>query len=1033
MKKFFIGMLLLVFSLSLTACDKKGSDNNITGITLTGDSIVTVGSTITITAAVTPSTETNYTVTWESSNTTAATVANGVVTGLAPGITTITATVTGTSISNSMTVVVKKNSSGGGDPTDLDYSYFKETKLTEDKKIYVLNDISIETLDYDGLFTAQAIQGLFSRDKINMYIDGRSYTSQVNTDNYYLNYAAEKYGLILEKITLQKAVELYIESFEENVRSGLWGSQIPLEAYNNMVGITAYTETSGEGYTTPGYIVYREGTVSVNVAATLAGITGFLPVELSEVETFKAMGLVEKFNVDSIALGYRWLFNIAMSELNPDGLVHQNYLQNSDTNPYLKDYGIANKYMYVYYDTTTNAPLSFRKALHGFLTKNMPIFGYTYSEDADVEFFSQYGQFIIPTDYSYNLTFFSATEFHEDENGERIVYSQPNDDTATVADPNKHYVSFVVSDGDNATYWQNTATFSTTYMATSDRENDDFAVTWSMTPSLSDLMPIVLQSIYNEKATDKDYFSVPVCGQGYINAGAYSSNNPEAFADYLEKLNIYMGKSGLNSVTVMGAKNNSELTAAISGFASVDNVNGGIVYSGGKYFTNVKGGVYWSNGKPFVGPRDSLWETTPEYIAARINQYETDPTSVNGYSVINVHPWSHTYEDIRTIVSLLNDNVEVVSLDAILTMMTDNITNKTNSNDWFNIPEKNGVSITEGYLQEHPELIPVNPLFNDFLLWQEDWSGATYTSSDAAVSNVDAYYKGSIKISAGNTATKETFNMPNQDNLWLNFSARADSTDPTKTGKFKVSITIGNKTVEVIKEATLRGVKGTQTQTVSGDGWQIFAIPFDQYFENYKNLPTTIKITAIAGGEAIKIDQFRISQRLLENASEYDPYNNEFNDKNTEDIMLGHIYKTSQYYFFGAYDKDTLEARGAIQIDCSDGGGDEKRNGNTNLWMAKYYTLPNSDSINLSMKFTNNANDGAKVKVTLYIDGYCLVLQDWARVMPEVSFDIHLQESYEGIDFSNKKATIVIEGRDSGGNNGVGESWFLQYIKTITN
>ena len=34
----------------------------------------------------------------------------------------------------------------------------------------------------------------------------------------------------------------------------------------------------GEGYSTPGYIVYRPGTFSVNTAATLAGITGFIPV-----------------------------------------------------------------------------------------------------------------------------------------------------------------------------------------------------------------------------------------------------------------------------------------------------------------------------------------------------------------------------------------------------------------------------------------------------------------------------------------------------------------------------------------------------------------------------------------------------------------------------------------------------------------------------------------------------------------------------------------------------------------------------------
>mgnify|MGYP002508500785 FL=1 len=92
-------------------------------------------------------------------------------------------------------------------------------------------------------------------------------------------------------------------------------------------------------------------------------------------------------------------------------------------------------------------------------------------------------------------------------------------------------------------------------------------------------------------------------------------------------------------------------------------MTGGIVYDGSKYFGANPGGVIWIDGKPFVQPRDSLWETTPAYIAARINTYSTDITTIDAYSIINVHPWSHSYEDIRTIVDMLNDKVEVVSVD----------------------------------------------------------------------------------------------------------------------------------------------------------------------------------------------------------------------------------------------------------------------------------------------------------------------------------------------------------------------------------
>lgn len=50
----------------------------------------------------------------------------------------------------------------------------------------------------------------------------------------------------------------------------------------------------------------------------------------------------------------------------------------------------------------------------------------------------------------------------------------PNDDSALPAEDGKHYVAFVVSDGDNAQYWQNTAIFSTSYMNATGRENDEF-------------------------------------------------------------------------------------------------------------------------------------------------------------------------------------------------------------------------------------------------------------------------------------------------------------------------------------------------------------------------------------------------------------------------------------------------------------------------------------------------------------------------------------------------------------------------------
>lgn len=926
------------------------------------------------------------------------------------------------------TVMVRVKPEGGGDSDD--FNYYATSKLPADKKIYVLNETSRGyNFNADELFTAQAIQGLFARKETSVYVDSHYMTNGVNIDMYYLNQIAEEHGLTLEYVTMEQAVAKYVAEWDANVADGTWGSQIPLTNYVQKK-YNAFVE--GEDYSTPGYIVYKQGTISVNLAATLAGLTGFLPVEADSEDVYKAMGLVKKMDVNNVAFTYKWLFEVdgVMNELSDAGLIHQNYKDESGkTNKFIKDYGISNKYFHVYYDEASAVTNTFKKSLHSFLKPNSPIFGYTYSEDSDVAFFSQYGQFIVPTDYSCNLTFFSAEEL-----GGR-TFTQPNSDVDKPAEQGKHYVAFVVSDGDNATYWQNTAAFATNYMNASGRDNDSFPVTWSITPSLADLMPSVLENVYSVQSNDYDYFCAPVSGHGYINAGNFAAqNNGAYFQDFCEKLNIYMGKAGLSAVTVIGGNQQGNLPEVLAGYASCDNVKGGIVYEGSKYFGNVRGGVMWVNGKPFVGPRDSLWETTPAYIAARINTYEKDVTKIDGYTIVNVHPWSHSYEDIRTIVNMLNDDVEVVSIDRIIKMMTDNIVDKSNTNS-FNIPEKNGISISVKDLEDNPSLIPVDPLYNDFLLWEEDWSGSgvAYRNSDPSASNVGAIYKGNISIAAGTTATKREFTLPDTADYWFSFNARGDATDKTKTATFTVSMTVDGVKKDVIKNVTVKGVEGTETMSVSGDGWQCFAFPLKQYFPEYRGKTCTVEISVASGDTGIRIDQVRFTDRKLDAAidqNEVNPLNNKFTST-TEDWMLGEQYKTSQYYWWSTLDRESLNPINALQIDCSDGGGDEKRNHNTNVWMAKNYVLPqNVESIKFGL--SSDGDYGAEIKIAMYVDGEYIVLFDWSAAhssMANTENTVNLAD-YADIDFAGKEVTIVFEARDGGNHNGVGEACRLHYFQT---
>ena len=85
--------------------------------------------------------------------------------------------------------------------------------------------------------------------------------------------------------------------------------------------------------------------------------------------------------------------------------------------------------------------------------------------------------------------------------------------------------------------------------------------------------------------------------------------------------------------------------------------------------------------------RFSLWhpssdasQVTNEWLkeqAEIVNSYPADISSVNGYSVINVHPWTVGPDDLAYFVSQLDDGVEVVSAAELIAAVGDNVPHKT--------------------------------------------------------------------------------------------------------------------------------------------------------------------------------------------------------------------------------------------------------------------------------------------------------------------------------------------------------------------
>jgi hypothetical protein len=324
---------------------------------------------------------------------------------------------------------------------------------------------------------------------------------------------------------------------------------------------------------------------SVNAATSLCGPFNAIAVDASIEASVRAVGVTNMI-LDVRGRNEKWVYDNYKAVFNAVQAVELS----EDINYHLRDYAVmANSF--VFYD---NGALR-QQILNEWPTGGR-LMGYT-----DVSVKGEYGAFVeyaqrgiafLGSDLAANLSLLSSVY-----GGVQHQKSHPPE---PVTEPNVHYVTFMMSDGDNVAYdlWSR-------YFQFTAANRGNFNMGWPMLPSMVDYAPSVMRWYY-ENASEVNGKRDNFIAQGGV-VGTYFSSWPAAQLDsHVQKLNEFMAAADMRLLATIdyNALDRLDVWDKVTSQPNID----GIFYN--NYSGPVTGRVLFSNGKPIVDLRD-------EFLCAR--------------------------------------------------------------------------------------------------------------------------------------------------------------------------------------------------------------------------------------------------------------------------------------------------------------------------------------------------------------------------------------------------------------------------------
>jgi hypothetical protein len=396
-----------------------------------------------------------------------------------------------------------------------------------------------------------------------------------------------------------------------------------------------------------GYVLYSgSDNPSINNACSLCGLKNSIAVDKSIEYKVKLHGIT-KLKGDCRNTNEAWAYENLWNKGLNHSLVIQ--LQPSKASA-LRDYALMSKAL-VFYENDPNTT-KLREKIFSSMDKNSVCLGWGPDEFVNVSTASKDGVSVVAADWSYNLTVLSSFDSKP--------LMQKAEDKEIPKEDNVHYVTFIMSDGDNQQWNLGSNYNSQKWFGSTNRGK--FHMGWGISPSMYYLAPTVFKKYYDSVSNKpfEDYFIVPPSGNGYMYPSKFEKSRLKL---YLQQLDDYMKDTDEKYMAVIDDCSFHD-KRLWNKFTDKPHMKG-IFYLDYHRHDNYHGEIIWSKNKPIVSCRDLLWSGLEDEsqlvknINDRVENGETNVNDPKAYTFVYVHAWSKTMDNVKSAMDMLNKNPKV--------------------------------------------------------------------------------------------------------------------------------------------------------------------------------------------------------------------------------------------------------------------------------------------------------------------------------------------------------------------------------------